>query len=157
MRREITLDIGPHPKQVKFNRDPITSTTYNYSDVMSIKSKLKHLHVGGNATFENISGALMLKLLQECKNYRVYLVDSFGNLATMYANGNSIYVVTNRNFVHYRSYTATEVTVVDATRHSDKGFRVYSASYTYDSKVVFPRVKFTRLHFWKRIKPPKVI
>ena len=145
------------PNLVKYQQTPEASALkYDYTDMMSIHRKLKHLHVGGYAIFENISGPMMLDILKKYKNYRVELVDSYGRLATLCAVGNHIYAVTNCLFCHSKTYAAHPVTVADA-KCSDKWFKVYFSGYTADAKVMFQKVKFTRVHFWKRVKAPKVI
>ena len=151
--------IVPRLGMVEYTPNPAKpAPKFYYWDFSNIHSKMKHLHVGGTTVFENVEGALLLEVLKKHRNYRAELIDHTGHQATICAstNGKDIYVRTKGFFTHAPSYKAYEVTVAEA-KYNEKWFEVYSLLFNYGFRVIFPKVKFTRLHFWQRVKPPKVI
>lgn len=153
----------PHPK--KHEQKPLIKKTdekfvqvkpkHNISAQPSILKELKSLKVGESVTYENISGSLLLNIMDELRNYHFELIDSYGVPAAMYIDGRNIYVAATGHFRHAHTYHTLRVRAANGN-YREKWSRVFNSYDWLDNKSVFGTVRITRKPFWYRSKNPKV-
>ena len=128
---------------------------YNISDQPTITKELKALKVGDSITYEDISGSLLINIMDEFRNYNFELIDSFGVPATMCIEGRNIYVAATGHFRHAHTYHTFSVRATSGKSRSNWS-RVFNSYDWLDNKSVFGTVKITRMPFWYRSKAPRV-
>lgn len=153
----------PHPK--KHEQKTLAKETdrkfvqvkpkYSISDQPTIMKELKALKIGESITYENISGSLLLNIMDALRNYNFELIDSFGVPATMCIDGRNIYVAATGHFRHAHTYHTFRVRATSGNSRNNWS-RVFNSYDWLDNKSVFGTVRITRMSFWYRSKAPKV-